>query len=366
MDSSGGKSTPGSKRDRSTKAKTSKRSRKPTKPFSSFADIVYGNANGSSSGSGSGNAHSTGVPSTAGKCCSQCGATKTPQWREGPLGPKTLCNACGVKRVRAARAACEARQGRGASSAATKKGGVKKKEHHEATVTAPTRKRTAHPRSSAARATAFILEALEEREKEEEEQKHPGSGRQGVTATTPASNSSRQSSGDVKPNNIAGRRSGNPSLHLHPPGSEESGEEIAFYPPRPPMSPIISAMMGEGGVAALGLIQMRGIHMSLDQIGLINQPGGSASPGPQMHDRAGEAKGNNGATSPAALSIEQLQDQAAEAARHALVAEAAVAAVAQVLSLKQAIAMKARAEAETLRQRVSQFTTASPTATAKK
>ena len=25
------------------------------------------------------------------KCCTKCGATKTPQWREGPLGPKTLC-----------------------------------------------------------------------------------------------------------------------------------------------------------------------------------------------------------------------------------------------------------------------------------
>eukprot|EP00884_Botryococcus_braunii_P014679 jgi/Botrbrau1/23211/Bobra.0041s0055.1 len=31
------------------------------------------------------------------KACTTCGTTKTPQWREGPLGPKTLCNACGVK-----------------------------------------------------------------------------------------------------------------------------------------------------------------------------------------------------------------------------------------------------------------------------
>ncbi|GAB4816737.1 hypothetical protein N2152v2_003783 [Parachlorella kessleri] len=38
------------------------------------------------------------------KCCSRCGATKTPQWREGPFGPKTLCNACGVKRTRKLRA----------------------------------------------------------------------------------------------------------------------------------------------------------------------------------------------------------------------------------------------------------------------
>ncbi|CAN0919073.1 GATA transcription factor 5 [Linum grandiflorum] len=29
--------------------------------------------------------------------CSHCGVQKTPQWRSGPLGPKTLCNACGVR-----------------------------------------------------------------------------------------------------------------------------------------------------------------------------------------------------------------------------------------------------------------------------
>ncbi|BAT91973.1 hypothetical protein VIGAN_07062500 [Vigna angularis var. angularis] len=29
--------------------------------------------------------------------CTHCEVTKTPQWREGPMGPKTLCNACGVR-----------------------------------------------------------------------------------------------------------------------------------------------------------------------------------------------------------------------------------------------------------------------------
>lgn len=29
--------------------------------------------------------------------CSHCQVQKTPQWRAGPLGPKTLCNACGVR-----------------------------------------------------------------------------------------------------------------------------------------------------------------------------------------------------------------------------------------------------------------------------
>ncbi|XP_028797356.1 GATA transcription factor 2-like [Neltuma alba] len=29
--------------------------------------------------------------------CTHCASEKTPQWRSGPLGPKTLCNACGVR-----------------------------------------------------------------------------------------------------------------------------------------------------------------------------------------------------------------------------------------------------------------------------
>ncbi|RID50458.1 hypothetical protein BRARA_H01186 [Brassica rapa] len=29
--------------------------------------------------------------------CSHCGTNTTPQWRTGPAGPKTLCNACGVR-----------------------------------------------------------------------------------------------------------------------------------------------------------------------------------------------------------------------------------------------------------------------------
>jgi hypothetical protein len=53
------------------------------------------------------------------KMCMQCGTTRTPQWREGPLGPKTLCNACGVKRVRALKAM---QQGRGGHASHGKKG----------------------------------------------------------------------------------------------------------------------------------------------------------------------------------------------------------------------------------------------------
>ncbi|TYJ47997.1 hypothetical protein E1A91_A01G030900v1 [Gossypium mustelinum] len=31
------------------------------------------------------------------KTCANCGTSKTPLWRGGPAGPKSLCNACGIK-----------------------------------------------------------------------------------------------------------------------------------------------------------------------------------------------------------------------------------------------------------------------------
>ncbi|OVA10125.1 zinc finger protein [Macleaya cordata] len=36
-------------------------------------------------------------PAVAVRKCLHCEITKTPQWRAGPMGPKTLCNACGVR-----------------------------------------------------------------------------------------------------------------------------------------------------------------------------------------------------------------------------------------------------------------------------
>ncbi|KAL3849721.1 hypothetical protein ACJIZ3_011603 [Penstemon smallii] len=31
------------------------------------------------------------------KTCSDCQTSRTPLWRGGPAGPKSLCNACGIK-----------------------------------------------------------------------------------------------------------------------------------------------------------------------------------------------------------------------------------------------------------------------------
>ncbi|KAG8383400.1 hypothetical protein BUALT_Bualt04G0008700 [Buddleja alternifolia] len=38
-----------------------------------------------------------GVAAAQPRRCTHCGVTKTPQWRAGPSGSKTLCNACGVR-----------------------------------------------------------------------------------------------------------------------------------------------------------------------------------------------------------------------------------------------------------------------------
>ncbi|KAK1413861.1 hypothetical protein QVD17_29597 [Tagetes erecta] len=38
------------------------------------------------------------------RVCSDCNTTKTPLWRSGPQGPKSLCNACGIRQRKARRA----------------------------------------------------------------------------------------------------------------------------------------------------------------------------------------------------------------------------------------------------------------------
>ncbi|KAJ6434068.1 hypothetical protein OIU84_017721 [Salix udensis] len=56
---------------------------------------------GAAAGSGGGRDRLKAVESNNGqqqpRRCAHCLAQRTPQWRAGPLGPKTLCNACGVR-----------------------------------------------------------------------------------------------------------------------------------------------------------------------------------------------------------------------------------------------------------------------------
>uniref|UniRef100_A0A7N0UF90 GATA-type domain-containing protein n=1 Tax=Kalanchoe fedtschenkoi TaxID=63787 RepID=A0A7N0UF90_KALFE len=41
------------------------------------------------------------------KLCVDCGTSKTPLWRGGPAGPKSLCNACGIRSRKRRRALLE-------------------------------------------------------------------------------------------------------------------------------------------------------------------------------------------------------------------------------------------------------------------
>ncbi|PWA66191.1 GATA transcription factor 17 [Artemisia annua] len=37
------------------------------------------------------------TPTKTDKVCTDCNTAKTPLWRAGPAGPKSLCNACGIR-----------------------------------------------------------------------------------------------------------------------------------------------------------------------------------------------------------------------------------------------------------------------------
>ncbi|KAF5748317.1 putative GATA transcription factor 22 [Tripterygium wilfordii] len=45
------------------------------------------------------------------RVCADCNTTTTPLWRSGPRGPKTLCNACGIRQRKARRAMALAANG---------------------------------------------------------------------------------------------------------------------------------------------------------------------------------------------------------------------------------------------------------------
>ncbi|XP_056173927.1 GATA transcription factor 2-like [Syzygium oleosum] len=72
----------------------SKRSRSPGAPAAAPGRIRSPTGEGAGPGeAGEGGGGGGG----AGRRCAHCASEKTPQWRTGPLGPKTLCNACGVR-----------------------------------------------------------------------------------------------------------------------------------------------------------------------------------------------------------------------------------------------------------------------------
>ncbi|GAB2294297.1 hypothetical protein Dimus_028507 [Dionaea muscipula] len=66
------------------------------------------------------------------RTCADCGTSKTPLWRGGPAGPKSLCNACGIRSRKKRRAVLGLNKGQAEaeekrSSTTTKKKKKKKK-----------------------------------------------------------------------------------------------------------------------------------------------------------------------------------------------------------------------------------------------
>ncbi|XP_010242203.1 PREDICTED: GATA transcription factor 21-like [Nelumbo nucifera] len=61
------------------------------------------------------------------RVCSDCNTTKTPLWRSGPRGPKSLCNACGIRQRKARRAMAAAN----GTLLPTEASSMKNKVHHK-------------------------------------------------------------------------------------------------------------------------------------------------------------------------------------------------------------------------------------------
>ncbi|XP_074572614.1 GATA transcription factor 2-like [Curcuma longa] len=69
----------------------------PPSPSSSSSSEFAEKAGGAESAGKGGKGKKGGGGSGGVRRCTHCASEKTPQWRTGPLGPKTLCNACGVR-----------------------------------------------------------------------------------------------------------------------------------------------------------------------------------------------------------------------------------------------------------------------------
>uniref|UniRef100_A0A7N0UBA6 GATA-type domain-containing protein n=1 Tax=Kalanchoe fedtschenkoi TaxID=63787 RepID=A0A7N0UBA6_KALFE len=73
--------------------------------------------NGTNSYSKSGRVSGGGRDPLVARRCANCDATSTPLWRNGPKGPKSLCNACGIRyKKEERRASAAASNGSGASA----------------------------------------------------------------------------------------------------------------------------------------------------------------------------------------------------------------------------------------------------------
>ncbi|KAJ1281522.1 hypothetical protein BS78_04G312700 [Paspalum vaginatum] len=87
-------SDPESIAESSPHAKKKKKAKKPAAPPAPAASDADNDNDGDADYEEGGE---RALPPGAVRRCTHCQIEKTPQWRAGPLGPKTLCNACGVR-----------------------------------------------------------------------------------------------------------------------------------------------------------------------------------------------------------------------------------------------------------------------------
>ncbi|CAD5186603.1 unnamed protein product [Musa acuminata subsp. malaccensis] len=89
----------------------------------------------------SGSNRSNNSPSGIIRVCSDCNTTKTPLWRSGPRGPKSLCNACGIRQSKARRAMAAAAPNGGLIIPATSPAKAPRQEKIDIDRTLPFKKR---------------------------------------------------------------------------------------------------------------------------------------------------------------------------------------------------------------------------------
>uniref|UniRef100_A0A0A9CSA0 GATA-type domain-containing protein n=1 Tax=Arundo donax TaxID=35708 RepID=A0A0A9CSA0_ARUDO len=100
------------------------------------------------------------------RVCSDCNTTKTPLWRSGPCGPKSLCNACGIRQRKARRAMVAAAGSSGGAAAgpayvAAQGKSAKKEKRADVDLSLPFKKRCKmvvvdHAAATAAKATTAV------------------------------------------------------------------------------------------------------------------------------------------------------------------------------------------------------------------
>lgn len=275
-----------------------------------------------------------------GRVCSSCGATKTPQWREGPMGPKTLCNACGVKRNRLLAKL------RGESGAAAQWGGDPRTPGARAKVEgAQTEKKGAMSSAAEVIAAAAAASAKAVRSVSPENAAAPGSRKAPRRASAQRSMDALHAhihGGQVNPAKV--RRGSNTSMGRGE--YSDTDDELRPPSPSPPTtSPnrnrkvVVAAAPGGGGGGPVVLGEETRAptpvkHVTFEAATLLAMRHASST--------KDECDTRFTPKNLSKHSVEELEDMALCAANDAVAAEAAVNAVAKVLALKQALMIQSR------------------------